>query len=155
MEKHGFWISKDQYLNITGSKHIQEIIKTPELYGLTSALAQSVYKKYDEKFGLEGKAREELIKTATLNGWIRVRQYLRPDYWSIQFDIWEARKAIVLEFIGWAIAEQFMYPADEAVLIGFSDGTRIHEQYIHGGVSNLFEKYGCSSVLQARGGCIR
>ncbi len=65
------------------SKHITEVIKSPGAFELTEEEIRSVYEKYNEPFGIEGKAREEIILELIRKGWIRARRYTRPDRWTV------------------------------------------------------------------------
>jgi len=64
-------------------RHIQLIIENPDIFGYTKQEILDLYNKYHEDLGQEGKAREEIINQVIKKGWIRVRKYDRPEYWSI------------------------------------------------------------------------
>lgn len=76
-----YWISpKGRVAEVTGDTHIGLVIKFPEKFGLTTDEIRGIYDKYGEKMGLEGKAREEIIKDLVNQGWIRVRKYRNAGY---------------------------------------------------------------------------
>jgi len=75
---------------LQASNHIQMIIRNPQKFGLTIEYIKSVYDKYNEKLGTEGRAREEIIKTLVNNGWIRVRRYPNR-FWSINVGRWSKK----------------------------------------------------------------
>ena len=85
MKELGFFISPvGKLIPVAGNgTHIGTIIAYPSKFGLKKADIKKEYKKHKEQLGVEGNAREEIIKRLTKKGWIRLRRY--PQYWSIQF----------------------------------------------------------------------
>ena len=85
MKELGFFISPVGKLIPVGNSgtHIGTVIAHPSKFGLKKADIESEYKKHGEKMGIEGNAREMILKRLTKKGWIRLRRY--PQYWSIQF----------------------------------------------------------------------
>lgn len=84
--KDGFWINADAIKNpknindvlknsmYVSASHIVAIYRNPELFDFSNEEYREVYKRYGEKFGLEGKARELIVLIATcVNNWIRIR----------------------------------------------------------------------------------
>jgi len=121
MSTTAYWVkSNHQMVDVGGQSHIFYIIQNPTLFGLSKDDVETCYKKHNEKLYLEGKARVELIKRATQSGWIRVRKYNK--YWSIQFDQYKKRKAVIHYFVKWAVSEKkVMSQYDPLVLVGFDD----------------------------------
>ena len=78
----GFWLSPQGELIGTSSVHITDIIQNPRKFGVTTDWIESKYDEYGERMGTEGSAREDIIRHVVKRGWIRVRRYTRPDYWS-------------------------------------------------------------------------
>ncbi len=80
-----YWISPmGKILPIyNDDRHIDQMIKNPKAFGLTLDKIQAMYNDEGEQLGSEGKARERLIKTLILKGWIRIRRYMRQDMFSI------------------------------------------------------------------------
>jgi len=64
-------------------RHIDQIIKNPKAFGLTIECIQKIYDDENETLGIEGKARERIIKELILKGWIRIRRYMRQDMFSV------------------------------------------------------------------------
>jgi hypothetical protein len=124
MQGEGYWLNADTLLEIDiTSSHIKEIINDPDSFGLKKEYIESVYKKYGEILGIEAKARSEIIREAARNGWIRIRHYIRPgDYWSIQFDRWELRKGVIVNFVRTAMEKNTIWPDDTICLTGFWSG---------------------------------
>lgn len=70
-----FWISPKGEITGSMKSHIAQVIEAPEKFGITREYIQSKYKEYGEKLGLEGKAREEIMKEILERGFIRIRKY--------------------------------------------------------------------------------
>lgn len=69
-----WWISPEsEIVTVNTSTHISEIIAHPEKFGLTREYIEETYKAHGERLGLEGKAREEIMKKVMDLGWIRAR----------------------------------------------------------------------------------
>jgi hypothetical protein len=85
MIDNSYFISPDGVLMPVDSRHINTVMEYPEKFGLTKEYIDDIYKKYDEKFGLEGKAREEILVDLVHKNWIRIRLYNNKSrvFWSI------------------------------------------------------------------------
>ncbi len=82
MLNRSYWILPDgEILDLEGNKHIAKVISKPELFRITRQEIEDAYSRHSEKIGLEGKAREEIIKRLVENDYIRIRQY--PSHWSV------------------------------------------------------------------------
>jgi len=79
-----YWISPQSELIPVEITHIQKVLLFPEVFNLSKEYLEQQYKKFSEKVGLEGKAREEIMTNLINEGWIRIRLKSRPDYWIIQ-----------------------------------------------------------------------
>jgi len=75
-----YWISPYGEVVEVGTNHIQLIISNPKKFGYTEDKIKEIYDKYNEPLGIEGKAREEIIKDVVNKGWIRVRRYDNKGY---------------------------------------------------------------------------
>ena len=130
-----YWIKYNQVYEVD-TKHINMVIKNPEMFGLTIEEIRAIYKKYNEKIGQEGKAREEIIKLVAKNGWLRVRHYAIPkDYWTIQFDSHRKRKKNIDAFIDYALENLNMNINDELSLLGYEDNFQKTYAFSDGGIS--------------------
>lgn len=117
-----FWI-KDRRIYECESSHIRFLLDNTGLFGFKKEDLVEIFRKHKEKIGFEGKAREEIIRSAVKKGWIRVRKYVSPKYyWSIQFDAYEKRKAAVDNFILWASKRAGLKKNDPIALLGYDDG---------------------------------
>lgn len=140
--------------DVTQGNHIGKILSNPELFGLTREEIEEVYAQYGEPIGLEGKAREAIIKRVANDGWVRIRHYTgRSDYWSIQTDSTEKRKKEIKAFCYWALkiprnaqGEQTGKPVmsyqDSAVIMGYDDDNDIKRyNFQNGGIKRyMIEK---------------
>ena len=75
-----YWISPYGELLEVGTNHIQLIINNPKVFGYTKDQIKQIYDKYNEPMGVEGKAREEIIKNVVTKGWLRIRRYNNKGY---------------------------------------------------------------------------
>ncbi len=142
----GYWAHGETVYDATLDSHIGLIVEKPELFHLTSKEITDTFEKYGEKLNVEGKAREELIKKVSKEGWIRVRHYQQPEnYWSIQCDDVKKRKETIKNFIYWAIEHKIMQYDDSAIILGY-DHPQDREIYdwSKGGIKEfLLEKKKC------------
>lgn len=137
-----FWVLGKTIYDVSTITHIQFIINKPKLFGLTKEEIQAIYKKYNEKIPVERKAREEIIKKVSEKGFIRVRHYSKPDYWSIQFDDYRKRKKTITEFLSWAIFDKnIMTKFSELILVGFKDNYHKKYDFYSGGALSYFDEH--------------
>jgi hypothetical protein len=78
-----YWINAEGKIRPVKTIHIEDVIKKPVSFGLTGKYVKNMYKKYREKMGIEGKARDEIVKVLVLKGWTRIRYFNCSDYFSI------------------------------------------------------------------------
>ncbi|MFW6272803.1 MAG: hypothetical protein ACOC2U_03385 [bacterium] len=77
---YAFWISPKGKIAGDLQSHIVQIISAPEKFGLTREWIDKKYKEYNETIGVEGKAREEVIREVLKSGFIRIRKYKNDDW---------------------------------------------------------------------------
>jgi hypothetical protein len=77
-----FFLSDAGDLIHVADSHIATVIQDPERFGLTSAEIEAEYSKHQEKVGVEGEARRELLLRVIRQGWIRLRRYPNR-HWSV------------------------------------------------------------------------
>lgn len=70
-----FWIAPSGEIHLVKDTHIQYVIEHPELFELSLEELRRRYDLYDEDWGCEGQAREEIIRELVAGGWIRIRRY--------------------------------------------------------------------------------
>lgn len=82
--ENAYWIDPyGDFHPVKGGKHIQSILQDPDQFGLKREYVVEKFKKYGEKLGQEGKAREELMVDLMMDGWIQVRKQKRNNAWTI------------------------------------------------------------------------
>jgi len=83
-----FFISPEGEIITVQTSHIAEIIKDPAPFGLSKDEIYAEYRQCGEPVGIEGKAREKIIKVLIKGGWIRIRHYPRDasKTWRINID---------------------------------------------------------------------
>lgn len=141
MQADGYWYKNNKLFELQGMKHINYIIKYPKVFNLTKEEIIDTYKKYNEKIGQEGKAREELIRLVATLGWIRIRHYYRPDYWSVQFDSWSRRKKAVRNLIEYLVLEkEIMNINSDLKLLGYEDNYYVEYDFNSGGVNSFLQE---------------
>lgn len=69
-----YWINPEGEITGVPEKHILRILREPEYFGYTREEILERFKKFGEKLGWEGRAREEIFKELFPKGWIRVRK---------------------------------------------------------------------------------
>ncbi|MFP4152442.1 MAG: hypothetical protein ACLFR8_05295 [Alkalispirochaeta sp.] len=70
----GLWIKHEESISVP-KDHASPILDDPQRFGLTQDQIDEIYARHGETPGSEGAARDELIRTATEHGWIRIRRY--------------------------------------------------------------------------------
>jgi hypothetical protein len=75
--------------------HISLVISHPEKFHLSFDYIKIIYKKYEEKIGLEGRARREILLDLIDQGFIRIRKY--KNHWKVNVkDLYSDSAAIFL-----------------------------------------------------------
>jgi len=75
--------------------HISLVISHPEKFHLSFDYIKTIYKKYEEKIGLEGRARREILLHLIDRGFIRIRKY--KNHWKVNVkDLYSDTAAIFL-----------------------------------------------------------
>ena len=139
---NGFWIRNDVVYDVTFDSHVAYVIQYPALFNLTGKMIMDIYRKHGEVIGSESKAREELVRLAAANGWIRIRHYANPkDYFSIQTDDTVKRRKDIIAFVVWAIEQGIMMPDSEAQIVGFNDPGDFQEfKWADGGIERYLSE---------------
>lgn len=69
-----YWINPEGEITGAPVKHILQVLHYPDYFGYTLDGVQNRFKKFGERLGWEGRAREEIFKELFTKGWIRVRK---------------------------------------------------------------------------------
>lgn len=64
--------------------HIGMILRKPEFFGYTKDGIVALHKKHGERMGMEGKAREEIMRSLLDKGWMRLRLVPRSQEFTLQ-----------------------------------------------------------------------
>ena len=75
-----FWLTPAGEARLVVTSHISSVIQDPASFGRTLDEITEAYENHSEPLGIEGKAREEIIKLLVSRGFIRVRRYPRNGY---------------------------------------------------------------------------
>ncbi len=95
-----FFISPGGKAIFVTGKHISDVLQHPAKFGVSRNEMEALHIKYNEKLGLEGKAREEILVGLIRKGWIRIRRYPNTG-WSINIsELNEPNRAHLLK---WAV----------------------------------------------------
>jgi hypothetical protein len=86
-----YWINpQGKILQLTGGTHIKIVFDNPNKFGLSKQSIQKIYDKYNENYGIEGKARDEIITKIIQRGYVRIREY--KNRWSVQ--VWKINNKV-------------------------------------------------------------
>lgn len=77
-----YFISPKGEIINTPVKHIKSVLDNPEKFGLNREVIEYIYDTYGEKYGQEGKAREQILISLINQGWIRIRKY-GDKFWTV------------------------------------------------------------------------
>jgi hypothetical protein len=150
MQGAGYWVNGDQIIDVTFTSHIDYLRDYSEDFGFSKQEVDETFQRHREKLGVEGRARKELIKRATMRGWIHVRDYRSPqDYWSVQFDRFEERRDAIICFMRAMIEQHKMSEVEELRLTGFNDGFERIYSFQEGGVGRFLEEQSGSPNKEA------
>jgi hypothetical protein len=141
--KNGFWVKEDEVHDVTEDTHVGFIISHRYRFNLTIDDITLIYDHYGEEFGSEKQAREDLVRIAASQGWIRVRRYAKPnDYWSIQCDDTSKRREVIQDFLKWAIGNRIMTKDATAIIAGFDNEQDVQEyKWEDGGIGNYLNDF--------------
>lgn len=95
------WISPSNKIYGVEISHIKSILDNPSIYGFKNKEELlKLHKKYGEKIGFEGKAREEILLKLIEKGWVRCRYFDRDAEWHVQAS--RINKSVVRKVMDWA-----------------------------------------------------
>ena len=82
MSHEGFFLSPDGVLIPVDSTHVATVIGYPGKFGMTRGDVEERYRRHGEPLGLEGEARDEILRIILRNGWTRIRN--NRGLWSVE-----------------------------------------------------------------------
>ncbi|MGO9566716.1 MAG: hypothetical protein ACLP5H_04145 [Desulfomonilaceae bacterium] len=111
----GLFISPDGHCFPVEQSHIYTLISDPSRFGLNIRQIKAAYTKHNEPVGIEGAAREEILRGLVMKGWIRLRRYVTPrEQWSITVGRLDDRTRTSLkEWAGAILAGTLGYREDD------------------------------------------
>lgn len=118
-----YWYKDGKMIEVA-TRHINDVCEHYDVFGLTKEYIQSMYELFDEEWGSEGKAREQIMIELMEDGWIRVRESINREgtKWTIQFDNYNKRKKDIQEIVSRLLLDrEDMKDYDSLVLLQ-SDG---------------------------------
>ena len=122
MQGLAYWISpRGKVIRVTTS-HIAAVIAAPESFKMSTREIVAAYAKYQERIGVEGKAREEVLVDLLRRRWIRIREH--PARWNIEFSTASPRtKAHIRKWVQGALRRGIVRDRyAEVRLDGLDDG---------------------------------
>lgn len=164
--EHGFWIDpKGKVIELSqGQTHINHIINNPEQYNQSEERLRSVYDKFGEieRYGKEGKSRDEIMLRLMRRGWVRIRKARAGGafLWTVETIKFSNReKDNIYKFLNDNKA------SDVSITVLSRDGKKIMERHnsIHGLLEDLqesslnrlrskIEDHACGTITAFRGG---
>ena len=111
----GLFISPQGEVVEVEQSHINTVILYPARFGITTQEIESVYAKHKEPVGVEGSAREEILCNLVMQGWIRLRRYIKPqEQWSITVNELNDRTRLFLhDWAGKMLAGEMGFREDD------------------------------------------
>jgi len=132
-----YWVRGENYLPVY-QRHINEIIKRPQLFGFTKEQVEKIHSDEKEPLYHEGRARNKLMSKAFESGWIRLRKKTERgcEYWIIQAGQKEQAFPVIKDFISFAVKNELIRP-DEDLLLTFTNADPMRFSYAEGGAAVL------------------
>ncbi len=132
----GFWRKNDEWITVT-EDFVSAILAEPERFGMTRAAIDESYTAHGEKIGNEGHARDQVIKQAIENGWVRIRRY---DTMGVRLVVQgagiDAQISSIPEFLAEVLARD---PSEESVTVVINDLANGETRTFHVGESGVSE----------------
>lgn len=132
-----FWAKGNKIIQVQNDIHIKDICSNPEIFGFTKKQLEEIFNKYNEDWGYEGKAREEIMVIAMKNGWVRIRQRSsKIGYqWMLQYDNFSNRLKTLKEIVSKLLLDKkVMRKYDRLTLMDLNGN--IDKDYFDTGIKN-------------------
>ena len=143
VDSNAYWYKANKLISLKDGIHINDLTSNPSVFGFTEKEINDCFKKYNEKKGTEGKAREELMSKAMDNGWLRVRKIVtrQGSVWTIQFDNFNKRKKDIKNLISKLLLDmEIMKQYDDVHLLSYSgDYNKTYSSFNGNPVMSLLE----------------
>ena len=126
MTPTAYWISpRGEVIDTHDERHINYVWSNPEQFKLTQKDIAAVYKKYKERIGQEGKAREEIMIDLMKQGWLRAR-FTNNNGWIIQSYLLNKRdRDNIWDFIRQLFEEKKVRKHDTVMITAIRGGSDV------------------------------
>lgn len=138
----GYWLSDTTVVPVTDD-HADAVVAEPERFGLTRDAVMEVYRRHDESPGQEGRARDEVVRLAAEQGWIRVR-ILKINGGRVVVQGYNPAEKIerISSFLCDLVHRDLVASDETVVLSNFADSSTKTLDWSDGGVSTVINN-GC------------
>ena len=110
-DMQAYWISPSGKAIEVPELHITSVVDEPKKFGFKKADLQKVFDKYNEPYGHEGYARDDILTKLIQKGWIRVRYAQRQATWTLQSDKLSGNvKNLIFDFVAKMVNKKEMSP---------------------------------------------
>ncbi len=99
---NAYWLSPFNYIQKVETSHIAYVIVHAKEFDLTIDYIKKKYVEHNEKFGFEGKARQEILLELIKNGWVRARYNESRTAYGWTFELWELDQVMKERISKWA-----------------------------------------------------
>jgi hypothetical protein len=140
--KVGYWLSHTDAISVE-EDHAATVLAEPARFGLDREEVLSVYRRHDESPGSEGFARDEVIRMAAKNGWLRLRiQNSNGRYIVVQGYEPEKHMDRVTSFLCDLVHRDLIAVDETIVLSDFAKASMDSVEWTEGGAASIIAN-GC------------
>jgi hypothetical protein len=100
-----FWLTPEYVVIPVKVSHIETVIEHPEIFPISPEQIRAVYERHREVVRTEGRARQEIIRDLVAKGFVRLRRYRHPEYWSVNLPQISANSLEVLQQFFWLLCQ--------------------------------------------------
>jgi hypothetical protein len=151
--EQGYWVYGTKVWNVTGSHHVEFMINHPDYFNMTIQEILNMFTANRETIEHDATTRDQLIRIACKQGWIRIRHYVsKLDFWNISCDRIKLREKNIREFIeDFALKNKLMQYNTKLMIIGLDseDEMDIYEPK-DGGVFAFLRKVGMEEGTEVK-----
>jgi hypothetical protein len=141
----GYWLSQDGSVPVT-QDHIDAVVAEPERFGLDRDTITEIYRRHGEEIGREGFARDEIMRRAAENGWIRIRVHANSSSFLVVQGFEPEQQIEAIASLLCDLVNRDVIASDEAVVFSnLSDTSTKTVKSVDGGVSAVINN-GCVDI---------
>ena len=144
MNGKGYWVKGTRRIEVAASTHLQAVLNEPDDFGVTHQFITACYQLSGEPFGMEGRAREEILRRAMKNGWLRVREHIDAgdQYWTIEGCLIRQSMPSIVAFVRWAVFTSMAMKAKDSLnIIDLETGEGNRYPYQEGGAGMFLDEH--------------